>query len=34
LRTEVSVLGSSLAIASINSRVPLGEVYDRIEFAA
>jgi hypothetical protein len=30
----VSGLESSLGIASINCRVPLAEVYDRIEFAA
>ena len=33
-RTEVSGLESSLGIASINCRVPLAEVYDRIEFTA
>jgi Uma2 family endonuclease len=33
-RTEVSGLEPSLGIASINCRVPLSEVYDRIEFAA
>jgi Uma2 family endonuclease len=32
--TEVSALESSLDIASINCRLPLAEVYDRIEFAA
>lgn len=32
--TELSRLESSLDIASINCRVPLSEVYDRIEFAA
>jgi Uma2 family endonuclease len=32
--TEVSGLESSLDIASVNCRLPLAEVYDRIEFAA
>jgi Uma2 family endonuclease len=32
--TEVSALESSLDIASVNCRLPLAEVYDRIEFAA
>jgi Uma2 family endonuclease len=32
--TEVSGLESSLDMASVNCRLPLAEVYDRIEFAA
>lgn len=32
--TEVSGLESSLDVASVNCRLPLAEVYDRIEFAA
>jgi Uma2 family endonuclease len=32
--TEVSGLDSSLDLASINCRLPLAEVYDRVEFAA
>ncbi|MFL6284368.1 MAG: Uma2 family endonuclease [Pyrinomonadaceae bacterium] len=32
--TEASGLESSLDMASVNCRLPLAEVYDRIEFAA
>ena len=32
--TEVSGLDASLDLASINCRLPLAEVYDRVEFAA